>query len=186
MDKDSCYQLGHITRTHGTKGEVQAFLDVDFPDDYDELESVFLEVKGELIPYFIENINIQKGSRAIIKFEEIDKIEQAAPLVNCGLFLPDEQLEELDDDQFYFHEIIGLPIVDAQLGQLGTVATVYNMPTQDLISMTYQGHEVMIPLSDDIVTGFDRAAQVLRVNLPEGLIEVYLNDAKNDTPDDAD
>jgi 16S rRNA processing protein RimM len=185
MQHNDCFQLGHITRTHGTRGEVVIFLDVDYPEDYDELESVFVEIKGQLIPYFVENINIQKGSKAIVKFEDITSIELATPLINCALFLPEDNLDELDGSQFYYHEIVGFKVVDEALGELGTVSTVYSMSTQDLISMDYHGHEVLIPVNDTIVPGINRQQKVLNVRLPEGLLDVYIEDA-NVPADDAD
>ena len=53
MNIDACFQLGYIVKTHGIKGQVVAFFDVDFPEDYEDLESVFLEQKGRLVPFFI-------------------------------------------------------------------------------------------------------------------------------------
>ncbi|MEZ4903754.1 MAG: ribosome maturation factor RimM [Spirosomataceae bacterium] len=174
MQHNDCFQLGHITKTHGTRGEVTIFLDVDYPEDYDELESVFVEIKGQLIPYFVQTINIQKGNKAIVKFEDVDSIEAATPLINCALFLPENNLDDLDESQFYYHEIIGFKIVDEKIGELGTVSTVYSMSTQDLIAMNYQGQEVLIPVNDTIVPSIDRQQSILYVRLPEGLIEVYL------------
>ena len=193
MTKDDCFQLGHITKTHGVSGELVLFLDVDSPAEYADLASVLLEIKGELIPYFIESIAIVKGSRAIVAFEDIDTIEQAERLINCGAFLPLEELEPITDEtRFYFHEIVGYQVVDAQAGELGTVRGVYAMNAQDLIAMDYQGKEVLIPINSDIVRTVDRANQKLSVNLPEGLLEIYMEDtdkAKPETqgdPDDAD
>ena len=173
MQYNDCFQLGHITRTHGTRGEVVFFLDVDFPEDYDELDSVFVEIKGQLVPYFIKSINVHKGNKAIVKFEDINSIEAATPLINCALFLPEDNLDELDERQFYYHEIIGFSVVDEKLGALGTVATVYTMATQDLIAMNYQGKEILIPVNDTIVPKIDRELKILHVSLPEGLLDVY-------------
>lgn len=184
MTHNDCYQLGHITRTHGTRGEVVFFLDVDYPDEYQELDSVFVEIKGELVPYFVQNINIQRDNKAIVKLEEINSIEAAKPLINCALYLPDDSLEDLDESQFYYHEIIGFGVVDTQLGALGTVKAVYTMNIQDLIAMHYQGQEVLIPVNDDIVLGVEREQKILKVSLPEGLIEVYLSETSE--PEDGD
>ncbi len=180
MEKENCYQIGHITRTHGTKGELILFLDVDFPEDYEELDSLLLEVKGELIPYFIDKINLQKENRAIVKFENIETIEAATALIGCSAFLPEDTLEELDETQFYYHEIVGYDIEDQHLGILGKVVTVYTMPIQDLISMQYQGKEVLIPVNDEIVPRVNREAKILYVNLPEGLLDVYTKDETNE------
>lgn len=184
MTKDDCYQLGHITKTHGIKGELVLFLDVDEPHDYAGLDSLLLDIKGELVPYFIESIAIVKGSRAIMAFEGIDTIEQAERLINTAAYLPLDQLETITDpDRFYFHEIVGYTVVDAQEGKLGTVQGVYAMNAQDLIMMTYKGHEVLIPINSDIVQTVDRAAQTLNVNLPDGLLALYIDESADNTPE---
>ncbi len=175
MTKNDCFELGKITKTHGLKGEVILWLDVDFPEDYEDLESLFLEVNGELVPYFIETYR-PSGNRAIVHFEDITTLEKAETLVNLNAFLPLDELPELDDDQFYYHEIIGFQVIDKQLGTLGTVQTVHAMQAQDLLVMDYKGKEVFIPVIDEIVLDADKAAKVLNVNLPDGLLDVYLED----------
>ncbi|GAB3996716.1 ribosome maturation factor RimM [Spirosoma daeguense] len=184
MTKDDCYQLGHITKTHGVSGELVLFLDVDEPTEYADLESVLLEVKGELIPYFIESIAIVKGSRAIVAFEDVDTIEQAERLINCGAFLPLDELEPITDEtRFYFHEIVGYQIIDSNAGELGIVKGVYAMNAQDLISMEYEGNEVLIPINSEIVHTVDRTNKKLNVVLPDGLLEIYMDDASKETPE---
>jgi 16S rRNA processing protein RimM len=187
VTKDDCYQLGKITKTHGVQGELVFFLDVDMPEEYDELDSVLIEIRGELVPYFIDSISINRN-RAIVGLEDVDTIEAAQKLVNCDLYLPLENLEELDAGAFYFHEIVGFRVRDEKLGDLGTVRTVYSMSTQDLIAMDYQGQEILIPSNSDIVTTADREEKILNVRLPEGLIDLYLEEAagKTEQPDDED
>lgn len=181
MTKDDCYQVGHITKTHGVNGELVLFLDVDDPTEYADLDSVLLEVKNELIPYFIESIAIVKGSRAIIAFEDVDTIEQAERLINCGAFLPLDNLEPITDEtRFYFHEIVGYQVVDANEGPLGIVRGVYAMNAQDLIAMDYQGKEVLIPINSDIVKTVNRTEQKLNVELPDGLLAIYMEDSAAD------
>jgi len=181
MTKDDCYQVGHITKTHGVNGELVLFLDVDDPTEYAGLDSVLLEVKNELIPYFIESLAIVKGSRAIIAFEDVDTIEQAERLINCGAFLPLDNLEPITDEtRFYFHEIVGYQVVDAHEGPLGIVRGVYAMNAQDLIAMDYQGKEVLIPINSDIVPTINRAEQQLNVVLPDGLLAIYMEDSAAD------
>ncbi|GAB2582874.1 ribosome maturation factor RimM [Spirosoma areae] len=187
MTKDDCYQVGHITKTHGVSGELVLFLDVDNSAEYADLESVLLEVRGELIPYFIESIAIVKGSRAIIAFEDVDTIEQAERLINCGAFLPLAELEPITDEtRFYFHEIVGYQVIDAEAGELGIVRGVYAMNAQDLIAMDYQGKEVLIPINSDIVRTIDRASQKLNVALPDGLLAIYMADDKEKPETDGD
>ena len=74
-------------------------------------------------------------------------------------------------------------VIDGNEGPLGTVTSVMAMPTQDLIAMQYRGQEMLIPINSAIVKTVDREAKTLNVDLPEGLLEVYLTDAG--LPDDA-
>jgi 16S rRNA processing protein RimM len=186
MNIDACYQLGYIVRTHGVKGQVVAFFDVDYPEDYEELESVFLQLSGKLVPFFIDALDIQPNGRIIIKFEDVDSIVEAEKLKNIPLFLPVDQLPELDEDQFYFHDVIGYTVVDEQLGELGTIREIYEMPYQDLMAMDYQGVEVLIPVQDELILRADKAARKLYVNLPEGLVDIYTNPTGPDADEDRD
>lgn len=186
MTQDNCYLLGYIVRTHGTAGNVVIYLDVDYPDDYGDLETVYVEIKGELVPYFIEDINLQKQSNAIVTFEDVDSIVKAQALVGSSLYLPLEDLQELGEGEFYYHEIKGFKVVDQTQGELGVVREVYSLNGQDLIAMDFQGAEVLIPTANDIVIKADKEAGTLFVNLPEGLLEVYLDNSSESTPDDAD
>ena len=87
-----------------------------------------------------------------------------------------DQLDELSDDQFYYHEIIDFQIVDENLGPLGKIKTIYNQPHQDLIAMDYKEKEVLIPISHEHVLKANHEKKELYVNLPEGLLEIYLDE----------
>jgi 16S rRNA processing protein RimM len=176
MTKDDCYELGYVIKTHGVRGELSIMLDVDFPEEYAEMDSLFLEVKNELIPYFLEDINVLANRKAIIKIEELDSIEAVQGLVGSKIYLPLDVLPELDEGQFYYHEVMGFVVVDAQLGPLGKVTYVSSLPTQDVLVMEYQTREVLIPITDEIVLRADKQALQVHVNLPEGLLDVYMND----------
>jgi len=175
MRIDDCYQLGYVTKTHGLQGEVKVLLDVDFPEAYENLESVFLQLisSGTLVPFFIESLRLQQDS-LILKFEDIDSLEDAEPLLKAGLFLPLDQLPALEEGQYYFHEIIGFQIEDKNAGPLGTVKDVYEGGRQHLIAMEYKEREILIPLNDKIIVGVDKDKQRVYTHLPDGLLDVYL------------
>lgn len=186
MNIDACFLLGYIVKTHGTKGQVVAFFDVDYPEDYEDLESVFLEQKGRLIPFFIDSMEPIKNSRFIIKFEDIGTMEQAEALRGTALYLPLNELPELEEDQFYFHEVIGYQVVDENHGKLGTVKEFYDLPQQQLMAMDYLGQEMLIPVMDEIMLRADHKAKELYINLPEGLLEVYTEPTNPEDADDQD
>jgi 16S rRNA processing protein RimM len=175
MKPNQCFQLGVVSKPHGLKGELYIALDTDFPEDYAELESVFLLENGKLIPFFIEYIQV-KHTQALLKFEDVNSKDEAVLLKGRSVHLPLNQLPKLSEEQFYFHEIIGYSVKDKERGELGVVAQVYEAGHQDLIGMDYQGKEVLIPINDDIIEKVNREEQQLLVNLPDGLLELYLED----------
>ena len=173
MNKDACYLLGHISKLHGLNGEVTAFLDVDYPEEYEELESVFVDINSKLVPFFIEHLEATP-KKVILKFEDTNSAEEAEKLVGKELYLPLSSLPPLSGKAFYYHEIIGFTIVDASFGELGPITEVYPNANQDLIACDHKGKEVLIPVSDDLIEKIDRQEKRLYVQLPEGLIQVYL------------
>ncbi|MFT4033012.1 MAG: ribosome maturation factor RimM [Siphonobacter sp.] len=178
MTKEDCYELGRITRVHGLKGEVQLLFEVDDPGEYELLDSLLIEQKGQLIPFFIEHLNIQ-NTRIIAKFEEVDNLDQAAALVGAKLWLTLDNLPELEEDQFYFHDVIGYQVIDQEQGPLGTVREFASFANQTLLVMDYQGKEVLIPVINQMIGGADHTRKTLQVNLPEGLLDIYLSEAKD-------
>lgn len=172
VTKDECYQLGKITKPFGYRGQVVFFLDVDSPEDYSGLDSVFVEVKNTLIPYFIKEININ-GNKAIVTFEDISA-EEAQALVGCQLFLPLEVLPKLDGNRFYYHEVIGWQVVDSEKGNIGSIASVIDYPAQALFQVMKNDKEILIPIIDPVIKKVDREEKVMYITAPNGLIDLYL------------
>ena len=173
MNTDDCFQLGYVIKPHGLKGEVDIFIDSDFPDSYENMESVFVKLHESLVPFFIEKIRIS-GEKATVKFENLHTLEEASELKSCTLHLPLEQLPKLDGNKFYFHEVTGFEVIDAQYGAIGKVEKFYDYPGQDFMAVIHKGKEILIPVNDNIITEVNRNEKHLKVTLPEGLLEIYL------------
>ena len=175
MDIDSCYQLGYVIKPHGLRGDISIFIDADEPQVYKNLESVFIQQDNNLVPFFIAKIKIS-GQKAILSLEESTTIESAQALKGSALFLPLTALPDLKDDQFYFHEIIGFIVEDENLGQIGPVVTVYDAGPQDLLAFEHKGKEILLPINDETVSKVDKNKKLIFVNIPDGLLDIYLSD----------
>ncbi|MBP5516304.1 MAG: 16S rRNA processing protein RimM [Bacteroidales bacterium] len=172
MTQDECFQLGKITKPFGFKGQVVFFLDVDCPTDYEGLDAVFVETKSGLVPYFIKELNIN-GNKAVVTFEELTA-DEAHSLVGCRLFLPLEMLPKLTGNKFYFHEVIGWHVVDAEKGDIGTIESVMENPAQPLFQIMKNGVEILIPIIDPVIKKVDRKEKIMYIEAPNGLIDLYL------------
>lgn len=179
MDINSCYQLGYVIKPHGLKGDVSIFIDADNPQAYRNLESVLIQQDNQLIPFFISKIKIT-GEKAILNLEDSNNIESAQLLKGSALYLPLDALPELSDDQFYFHEIIGYVVQDENLGEIGQVITVYDAGPQDLLAIDHKNKEVLLPINDKTVIKVDKNKKKIFVNMPDGLLDIYLSENNNE------
>ncbi|WMJ72840.1 ribosome maturation factor RimM [Cytophagaceae bacterium ABcell3] len=183
MDKDSCFKFGFISKVHGLKGDVIAQVDVKYPEEFIDLESLFVEINKQLIPFFIEDYRLKQQQRIILKFEDVDNSEQATELIGKSIFLPNELLPEPDEGEVLLNQLVGCAVHDKVHGVLGVVDEVYEMPGQDLIGMTYQGKEVLIPVNGNILLEADYRKKILLTELPAGLLDLYLNDDATEEED---
>lgn len=174
MLKSECFYLGTIVGKFSFKGEVLIKLDTDEPEFYLEEESIFVDLHRNLIPFFIEKSNLQKGHLLRVKLEDIDSEDQAEELIDCKVYLPLDRLPELDDDQFYYHDVIGFKMIDKGFGEIGLLKAVNDNVPQHLFIIDHQGKEVLVPVNDDLIEKVDKSAKCIYLDLPEGLVELYL------------
>lgn len=171
MKQADCYQLGEVIKTHGLNGEVSILLDVDFPDEYQNLESVFLEQSGNLVPFFIDTIQIN-GNKALIHFEDISSLDDAKALVKSKLFLPLSSLPKLENGQYYFHDLVGCDVFEEE-EHLGQIKEVIDLNGNQLLAVCKDEKEILIPLKDEILILVDLDNKKVIVELPDGLLDVY-------------
>lgn len=174
MRREECFALGKIIRKHSFKGEIVAKFDTDHPASYEKLESIFLDIRGELVPFFIESFTLlPKGVR--LKFEDIDDETDAENLVGRTLYLHESMLPEASEGEVFIHEIIGYAVIDATHGNIGTLDSVIE-GKQDLLVVKHPSEAIIyIPwVKDEIVTEIDKSTKRIHVNTPEGLVELYL------------
>lgn len=177
MNIDDCFYLGRVTKPWGVKGQVMLFLDVDTPEDYAGLDSAFVEVKGQLVPYFF-HVDSLNGNKAVVTFEEITA-DQATALCGHSLYLPLDLLPKLEGNKFYFHEVKGFRVVDSLHGDIGTLEQVIEYPAQPLFQIIKNGTEILVPVIDPVIDRVDRKEKTLYITAPNGLIDLYLGDVNN-------
>lgn len=177
MKIENCFYLGKITRIIGFKGEVVAFIDADKPENYKNLDAIFLNMKGKLIPYFIEKTEIRnKNNQFTLKFQDVDSHEDAQPLTGAEIYLPLDVLPPLSGNDFYFHEVTGFKVIDEEKGAIGEIIQVLDYPGNPLFEIEFKGKTILIPVKDEIINKVDRENKTIHLKAPEGLIDVYLDE----------
>lgn len=174
LDKENCFYLGKITKTKGVRGQLYAFLDCDNPTDYHQLEQVLIEINGMLTPYFLELFDVQ-GHKALMSFEDVNSDAEAKNFVNAELYLPLAALPKLSGNKFYYHEVENFEIADASNNIIGKLDSILDQKTNPLLSITHHsGKEILLPLRDEFIIEVNRDKKLMKLDFPDGLLELYL------------
>lgn len=172
--KDSIY-IGQIVKLHGYKGGVSLFLDVTHPEEYIDMESFFIEIDGILTPFFVESFKLKNKGFAAVKFQGIDTEQEAKSLLKKKVFIPETELRELDESNFYDHEIIGYEVEDVVKGKIGKVTAIADLKQNPLLVIEFKDKEILLPIFEGLIVNVDRKLKRLKVKAPDGLIDLYLN-----------
>ena len=172
--KDSIY-IGQIAKLHGYKGGVSLFLDVTHPEEYIDMESFFIEIDGILTPFFVESFKLKNKGFAAVKFQGIDTEQEAKSLLKKKVFIPETELRELDESNFYDHEVIGFEVEDVVKGEIGKVTAIADLKQNPLLVIEFKDKEILLPIFEGLIVKVDRKLKRLKVKAPDGLIDLYLN-----------
>jgi 16S rRNA processing protein RimM len=109
-------------------------------------------------------------ARFLVKFEGIEG-RDAAEGLRGPLYVPASDARELEDGEFWEHDLVGLEVVHAGTGAVvGTVSEVLEGPAQDLLALDTPAGERLVPLVGEIVLSVDTAAGRVTIDPPEGLL----------------
>ncbi|MEJ2584130.1 MAG: ribosome maturation factor RimM [Robiginitalea sp.] len=176
MRREDCYYLGKIVSRHGYKGDLLIKLDTDDPREYENLESVFVSLGSNLVPFFISKSQLHKSNLLRVTFEDVATEDAVSRLLGSELYLPLDQLPELTGNRFYYHEVIGFRLEDDVYGDAGVIRAVNDQAAQALFIAEKEGREVLIPISDDFISRVDRENRTIHIRTPEGLLKLYLGE----------
>ncbi len=160
-------ELGYIQRKHGVHGEVIALLYREVTN----LRHLWLQIDHTLVPYAIENISYQHP-KAIIKLKGVEQPEAAHELKGSNIFVPEKDLSEVAPrTEQCLDSLLGYQVEDLQLGALGTICNIEQLPLQQLLVVEYRNKELLIPYHEDFVRKTDHDQCKLTIELPRGFIE---------------
>ncbi|MBS1527179.1 MAG: 16S rRNA processing protein RimM [Bacteroidetes bacterium] len=169
---DKHFRIGTFIKTKGLKGELQLYV------DYDGLEAirfnaVFVDMSGKLVPYFVSSVKYQ-GNGAYVFLEDVDTIEKASKLLKKDVYLPDKLKPKKKKEEFTLKDLKGFIAIDEQEGELGEILEIQELPQQYIASVRYKNREVLFPLNGSIIKGIDVESGEVYIDLPEGLLDIYL------------
>src|SRR5690606_35414529 len=168
-------KLGYISRAQGLKGEVRFHTDYADFINYYKGKADCLEKSGKQLFFMLEKLRPIDDDNFVLKFKESVTREDAEALRGYTLIIDTATLPALPDSTYYMFELPGVQLTDAKLGALGVLKEVYDLPAHPVGAFDFDGKEVMFPIHAHTVLKFDRKNQTLHIQLPDGLLDVYIN-----------
>lgn len=174
MDKSSCYRVGRIVKSFGYKGNLILLFERENAHTYTALPFIFVEIGGELVPFFFEDYQVRDDQTAMVQFDDIVSEDQARKLVNNDLYLPIELEPEHDHRQPPQTWIVGYKVFDLDRGYIGIVREFIRLKQQDLLRVDGPGNEILIPAVEAFIERMDHRNREIHLDLPDGLLDLNL------------
>ena len=163
--------LGVIRKAHGVRGEASIEPWTDDADRFSDLDSVTLVSPEEDVirEVRVESVRVHAG-RALVKFSGVESPEEVKTLHNWTVEIPEDDARELDDDEYFLHDLVGLTLIDGEGRERGVVTEVLEGGGGLLLNVRRSdGKQFELPFAADLCTEIDLTAKRIVVNLPEGL-----------------
>jgi 16S rRNA processing protein RimM len=163
--------LGRITKVNGYEGAVTVKLEKIFSENIPYLESVFLEIEGRPVPFFISESEYHGADILKLKFEGYDSVDKISDFTGCKVFLTKGiSAENKADDTT---SLIGYSVFISDDILLGTIKEVISNPGQLLLNvLSTMDKEILIPFHEHFIVSLDNKNRNLIMNIPDGLTEI--------------
>jgi 16S rRNA processing protein RimM len=166
--QEEVYKIGRLGKAHGVKGEVSFQFDDDIFDRV-EADYLVLDIDGILVPFFMEEYRFRSDSVCLVKFCNVDTQQRAQELTGCDVFFP-RALAEEGDEMPSLSMLVGFKIVNAANGKtVGRIAAIDDSTANVLFEME---DGMLIPANDDLIEVIDAEQQQIKMNIPQGLLDI--------------
>ena len=169
MTRDDHTLLGTIVKTHGVRGELiirTANPSYDLKEDW---ESIFLQIDGILVPFFISSLRSFKSGEWVVKLDWYENKTQAERLVGLPVWVTEDQLQS-PDPEFYMDELLGYILSDKTSGRHGTITDFIDIHDNPVFEAEIDGEKILIPAREEFILEVDPDEKTITFELPDGLI----------------
>ncbi|WP_042348946.1 ribosome maturation factor RimM [Bacillus massiliigorillae] len=167
------FNVGKIVNTHGIRGEVRVISRTDFADErYKVGNSLFLFQNNQETPIELKITSHRKHKNFdLLTFEGYQNVNDVVGFKEGLLKVPESYLEALDEDEYYFHEIIGCKVLTTADEELGTIREILTPGANDVwVIQAKKGKDILIPYIEEIVKEINIPNKTIIIEPMEGLL----------------
>jgi len=172
LRKDDHFLLGSLFKTTGVKGEIVARFTNVVPAKMNKMESVFVEIDGKLVPFFIEYFKEKSSNTALIKFEDVNSEPQAQEYIGAAIYLPAEYKKLLDKEVDDFIDVVGYTVKDQNYTVVGKVLEFIESSANPLLLVETPENEILIPAHDDLIIEVDDDEKYIILEIADGILNL--------------
>ena len=168
--KQQYFEIGQIVNTFGIKGVVKVNPFTDDISQFEKMDTILVEKKGNLQEMQIEEVKYSKN-QVLLKLKGIDTIEVAEQYRNCYLKLPREKAKKIPEGTYFIADLIGLEVVTDEGELLGKVDDIYNSGANDIYVIKDElGKQILLPAIKEVIKEINLEQEKITVHLLNGLI----------------
>ncbi len=169
------FHIGKLSATYGTEGELILRHSLGKRTALKDVTAVFIEErKNSFLPFFVEKAKAKDHEHIYLKLEGVNTREEARRLLQKGIYLEEKDFKGLASASAPL-SLLGYKVEDKQQGPLGEIEEIIEMPLQVLAKVTFREKELLLPLNEQTLLKVDKKQQIVHIELPEGLLDVYLD-----------
>ncbi|MBC1334436.1 ribosome maturation factor RimM [Listeria booriae] len=171
---EQMFNVGKIVNTHGLMGEVRVMSQTDFADErFVPGNELFLFAKNSKKPEkLVIKTHRKHKNFDLLTFEGIVGINNVERMKEGMLKVPEAQLGDLEENEFYFHEIIGCEVYTEEGELLGTISEILTPGANDVWVVQQKGEkDKLVPYIADVVTSVNIADKKITISVMEGLFD---------------
>ncbi|MDD2619327.1 MAG: ribosome maturation factor RimM [Syntrophomonadaceae bacterium] len=171
MNASELISIGRIAGTYGYAGIVKVVPLTDFPERFNNMRSVKLQIRDEISEVAIESVKPYRDGY-LFKFQGIDSREIAQEYQNAHLKIDESELNPLPEGYYYHFQLQGMEVYDEERGCLGVLKEILETGANDvyLIESPKYG-EILIPAIKEVILDTDIETRIMKVRLLPGLID---------------
>ena len=159
-------RIAQVLKSNGRDGELLVGFTGIAPEEIDLEEPVFIEFDGLPVPFYFESFTPRGNSRALVRLTGVRNLTDADELAGAAVYAEDDLYEDEEED------LTGWTVLDADGTRVGTVSAHEDIPGNPCIWVETGHGESLLPLREELVLDVDETKQTLRMEIPEGLLDL--------------
>lgn len=175
LRKNDFIKIGRIQKPHGIKGEVILTFDSEIADELEGQETVFIEIDGGLVPFFISQFRYQHSKSAIILFQLAQTEDEIKEIIGQSVYVSKTNKPSNFNETESQLDLTGFVLKDASGKRIGIISDYIDNPDNPLLEVKPEDdskQELLVPLHEELVINFNEQEKTITMDLPEGILDM--------------